>query len=296
MRPFEGQRTRNDLSDERQGADGRYIGLRRGIALDDRRLLREPGQFLFRNRRENPVGGIGGPARPVAVETARYRVYDRPLGQNVEVDEQSLLPRSEIFVADIAAADDGHLAVGGETLVVHPPVQSQEIGEIAEHFRLSEHEGIEQPDLDVGMPVERREDGVEPGDAIVIQQHAHAHAAVGCLPHGLQHQCAGKIAVPDVILNIETACRRACKEDARGKSVAAVIEHMDAGQPRMAFRQRRSPTPERRIACIAQMPGYGPRFKRRQRIEQPNRKSRRQQTQQEAAKTLGEQQHRVFAP
>src|SRR3546814_17475405 len=83
---------------------------------------------------------------------------------HVEIEEQALVARAEIFIADIASADDGRLLVGGETLVVHAPIEPGEVGEIAQHLGAPQHEGIEQAGFDIGMPVQRRQYAVHPGD------------------------------------------------------------------------------------------------------------------------------------
>src|SRR3546814_5698605 len=81
----------------------------------------------------------------------------------------------------MASADDGRLIVGGETLVVHAPIEPGEGGEIAQHLGAPQHEGIEQADFDIGMPVQRRQYAVHPGNAVVVEQHSHPHPAIGGL-------------------------------------------------------------------------------------------------------------------
>src|SRR3546814_3336818 len=86
------------------------------------------------------------------VEVPRHVLDDRTECEHVEIEEQALVARAEIFIADIASADDGRLIVGGETLVVHAPIEPGEVGEIAQHLGAPQHEGIEQADFDIGMP------------------------------------------------------------------------------------------------------------------------------------------------
>ena len=42
-----------------------------------------------------------------------------------------------------------------------------------------------------GMAVERGERRIEPGDAVVVEQQAHAYAALGRIPHLVEHQITG---------------------------------------------------------------------------------------------------------
>ena len=62
-------------------------------------------------------------AVPVPVELRRDIAHDRADRDDVEVREPDPLARAEVLVADVAAADDRHLVVGGERLVVHAAVQ-----------------------------------------------------------------------------------------------------------------------------------------------------------------------------
>src|SRR3546814_19565773 len=55
------------------------------------------------------------------------------------------------------------------------------------------------------MPVQCRQHTVHPGDAVVVQQHPHPNASIGGLVHGFQQQGSRSVAVPDIILDIETA-------------------------------------------------------------------------------------------
>src|SRR5205823_4577332 len=77
--------------------------------------------------------------------------------QDIEIHEPGRPPlaRVEVLVADVAPADDGDLAVGGERLVVHPPVEALEVREIAQQAPAARPEGIEQPHFNVRMGVER---------------------------------------------------------------------------------------------------------------------------------------------
>jgi hypothetical protein len=63
-------------------------------------------------------------------------------------------PAPKYSLAMFAAADDGHLVVGRERLVMHPPVEPREVGHVCERARVALREGVVQADLDVRMSVE----------------------------------------------------------------------------------------------------------------------------------------------
>lgn len=92
----------------------------------------------------------------------------------------------EVFVADVAPADDAGAVVGGEGFVVHTTVYAGEVGKVAQRTPFADEKWVEQADLDVGMGVEGGEDVVHAVGVVVIQQEAHAHAALGGLVELLQ--------------------------------------------------------------------------------------------------------------
>src|SRR5689334_14432460 len=81
--------------------------------------------------------------------------------------------RVEVFVPNVAPADNGRVVVGGERLVVHAPVQALEVREIAQQAPAARPEGIEQPHVNVRMRVERGEHAVEAGGVVVIEQEPY---------------------------------------------------------------------------------------------------------------------------
>ncbi|MNT17181.1 hypothetical protein D3C72_1523190 [compost metagenome] len=96
------------------------------------------------------------------------------------------------------------------------------------------------------MPVQRGQDLVQPGGAIVIQQQADAHSAVGRLVQRLQQHGACHVAMPDVVLHIQAAFGRARQHHARGESVVGVGQRVDAGFARVGRRQRGDGLAQRR--------------------------------------------------
>ena len=74
-----------------------------------------------------------------------------------------------------------------------------------------------------------------PDGVRIVEQHAHAHAAFGGLPRGLGEQLSGRVAVPDVVLQVEASLRGARQEHAHGEGVAPLAERLDAGQAGVPF-------------------------------------------------------------
>src|SRR5881396_2819323 len=113
------------------------------------------------------------------------------------------LAEAEVHVADVAAAQNRGDAVGDELLVVHAAIHAREAGEqLAEAVESGAVDvGIEDPDLDVLMSVEARDQLVLLLEgAPVIEQHAHPHAAIGGVDEAVDDQRAGLIGVEDVVL------------------------------------------------------------------------------------------------
>jgi hypothetical protein len=119
-----------------------------------------------------------------------------------------------VFVAHVAPADHRGLVVRGERLVVHAAVDAGEVRHVVAYPPAPVGEGIEQPQLDVGVRVQGGEQGVEALGVDVVQQHAHAHAAFGCIPQRAREKGAADVRVPDVVLHVDAAlaaCASACR-------------------------------------------------------------------------------------
>ncbi|MNY79559.1 hypothetical protein D3C86_2202380 [compost metagenome] len=67
---------------------------------------------------------------------------------------------------------------------------------------MADHERVEYPHLDLRMRVHGRQPFVHAGDAVVVKQQAHAHAAVGGFMQRFQQQGAGQVVAPDVVLDV----------------------------------------------------------------------------------------------
>jgi hypothetical protein len=97
--------------------------------------------------------------------------------------------------------------------------------------RFRREKSVTKANLHVGMPVECGERGVQRGrNAVVVEQQAHAHAAVGGLAQFFEQQGAGEIVAPDVILDVQRTLGAAHERHARGEGVERVRKRVDAGE------------------------------------------------------------------
>ena len=110
---------------------------------------------------------------------------------------------AEVLVADVAAADDRRLVVGGERLVVHPPVDAREVGQEVQRTPPAHGNGLKSRTSTCGCASSAAIISSRPARVDVVEQQAHAHAALGCAPHGFGEQRAGIIVAPQVILDVE---------------------------------------------------------------------------------------------
>ncbi len=74
-----------------------------------------------------------GPARvPVIIKAVADLGQDLPGRHNIEIAEIQLGIKVKILIGDIATADNGHLAIGDQQLVVHAMVGAFKIIQVAE--------------------------------------------------------------------------------------------------------------------------------------------------------------------
>ncbi len=179
-------------------------------------------------------------ALPVAFKILRHIVHHRPNRQHVKVREQRLFACGKIFIADVAATDDGGHAVNGKALVVHTPIKTGKIGEIAERAQGAERERIKQANGDVRMAIQLAENVVQPHGVVVIQQQPHLHTAIGGVQQRAEQQAARHVVLPDVILHIQRLLGHLHQQIAGGKGVQAITERMNTAFARMASQPRRN--------------------------------------------------------
>jgi hypothetical protein len=130
----------------------------RGELLGRRVLSRQRGD---RNRRL---------VIPIKIEFVGHLRHHRPDDHNVEIGKIHHRMRLEIFVADIAAADDRDLPVGGERLVVHSLINAPEVGDHAQQPGRTQGHRVEHPHLDVRMTVDGEQGSVGGHRAEIVEQ------------------------------------------------------------------------------------------------------------------------------
>ena len=160
---------------------------------------------------------------------------DRPGAEQVDVGEIQLRLGVEVFVAEVAATDDGHAAVGQPELVVHAPVLPGQVQQAAEStgdaVAAAEMQRTEQADLDVRVGGQRGDLAVAAVAGGVVEQEADAHAAVGGLQQLHGEQPRAEAVVGDVVLQVEAALGVADQFGADGEGLVAVGQQTEAGLP-----------------------------------------------------------------
>jgi hypothetical protein len=91
-------------------------------------------------------------------------------------------------------------------------------------------EGIEQPDLDVGVGGQRLEHPRVVAHVEIVQQHAHMHPALGSLQQVQGDQAPGRIVVEDEILQIDGVLGLVGKADPTEQRVGAERHQAEAGR------------------------------------------------------------------
>jgi hypothetical protein len=127
------------------------------------------------------MDGIRGVTGPIPIEIARNVLDNRAYGHDVEIDEEHTVGCAEVFISDVAAANNGHLIISRKRFVVHAAIQAMEVGQVAEHTRLANDEGVEETHLDVAASIESCQSLVKRRCTIIVEQQSNADATVRCL-------------------------------------------------------------------------------------------------------------------
>src|SRR3546814_128884 len=107
---------------------------------------------------------------PRAVESRPDVGRSLTCDHDVRIDELHSLPKAEIDIADVASSENAGGSVCRERLVVHSPVQADEVEGVAQRLQRAKDEGIEESNLDIRQRIERGKVIVEPDDAVVVEQ------------------------------------------------------------------------------------------------------------------------------
>ena len=144
-------------------------------------------------------------AVPVGVEGGAGFRHDRPPGVDVQVAEVGLRVDTEVVLGQVAAADDGPLAVHDPGLVVHPVVQPGGVIEPLNKVLVAAPERVEQPDFHVRVRVQRRPFHIPAELVGVVEQQPHLDAPAGRFQGPVDQQLADPVVLPDVVLQVQGA-------------------------------------------------------------------------------------------
>ena len=179
-------------------------------------------------------------AVPVFIETAFDLAHHLARGEQIHVAEIGLRAPFEITVADIAPAHHDGRPVHGEHLVVHAVAERAEVHQQLQIARPARAAGerVEQAHLDVGMRVDARQRGVVQVEFVVVQQQAHAHAAIGGGDQLLDQEGAALVGVEDVVLDVDGTLGHVGQRGAGQQRADAVVDEPEA-RPAVMARLRR---------------------------------------------------------
>ena len=226
--PIHREATCIQIFDERCLAQSIQVADRCALIMN----LSESGQQCCGGRRsrlvQQQLRWIGLGAVPISVELVGDLTDRGAYGDDVQIFKFVLRARLEVFIADIAPTDHGHLVVDREGLVVHAMVNPPEIKEVVQPARTAMAQRVKQAHFDIFMRCECGERGIETLGAVIIQQEANAHATISRLPNRLKQQDAGRIVVPDVILRIDRALCCTGQQKPCGECVATGPQSVNA--------------------------------------------------------------------
>ena len=98
---------------------------------------------------------------------------------------------------------------------------------------------VEQTDLDIGVGVEGGFDRIAGLVVVgVVDEEPHPDPAVGRLHHPLDDDPAGGIAVPDVVLHVETSLGQVGQRQTGDEGLARVAQEAEAGEAGMRVGRR----------------------------------------------------------
>jgi hypothetical protein len=102
-----------------------------------------------------------------------------------------------------------------------------------------EANGLNSRHLDVWMGVQSGQREVVGAGVHVVQQQAHAHAAVGRAHQFARQHPAGQVVVPDVVLHVEAALGVARRQPPQRERLDAIGDQPEPGLARMLLQSRK---------------------------------------------------------
>ena len=233
------------------GREGVHLfvdGVREPLVRHLRAHLRDGGVGVRAGRRRGDEGRVGDGelAVPEIVEDRRGVANHRADGHGVEVPVVRLAVHAEVVIGDVAPAHDHDRVVGDHELVVGTPVGARRVGEEVPPAVAAAAKGVEGTDLDVGMRRQLRDRGIAIDDGEVVEQHAHAHPAIGGPDDAVGEQVPADVGVPDEVLQIERPFREIGQGESRFQRPAPVAHVHDPRLPGMLGRRRLEEAAQRR--------------------------------------------------
>ena len=99
-------------------------------------------------------------------------------------------------------------------------------------------ERVEQTDLDIGVGIEGGFDGIAGLVVGIVDEQPHPDPAIGRLHHAVDDDPAGNIAVPGVVLHVETSLGQVGQRQTDDEGLAPVAQEAEAGEARMLVGRR----------------------------------------------------------
>ena len=190
----------------------------------------------------------GRGAVPVSVEYPRQIADNRPDRQHIQIAKIGDGVHAIVVVADIAAADDRRRIVGHHQLVVHAAVDPAEVDKEVEPGPPPVAGRVEQTDLDIGVGVEGGFDRIAGLVVGIVDEEPHPDPAIGRPHHPVDDDPAGRIAVPDVVLHVETSLGQVGQRQAYDEGLARLAQEAEAGEARMRVGRRAKKLAQPRVS------------------------------------------------
>jgi sulfur carrier protein ThiS len=119
----------------------------------------------------------------------------------------------EVFVGQVAPADDGERAVGDQQLVVHAVIQAavvpQRVEGPAERAFAPAGERVVQANFDVRHRAQSEQQRVQADRVRVVDEQPHAHAALARVAQLAQQRAADAVVADQVGLHVDRRLRSA---------------------------------------------------------------------------------------
>ena len=130
---------------------------------------------------------------------------DRAEGNGIHVLEVKAWVLSEVLITNVAATEYCRHAIDQKDLVVHAVVKGRLTHRVVHLLAgATITHGVEEPHLHVGVGIEGLIRRVAAGVINIIKEDAHPHATVGGCQYLVGQPKPAVIALPEVVLNIES--------------------------------------------------------------------------------------------